>query len=222
MITPVAIGVAAGLGTLIISFFLIRFYLWMSRKRISNPLPPVQMLAHHRLKQQEVYLSQATYAADLQALSPVEHSPGRFDSETSSAAVLADAHQNLVDSPGAPESSMSCSSSRAELFPSEDLPSCPTSHVHISSRSSFSSSPSMRGPHKRLNGVDTVFPEPSAHGSRRTSAYDQRTPPHSRPASEAKASLESEPSCHLPQVPDVHAPPMAAEQLRGRILSDHY
>ena len=84
MISLVAIGVAAGLGAIILTFFLIRFYLWIRKRTSSNPLPPVQMLAHQRLRQQEIYLSQANYAEHLQALSPAVDTPSPFGYDTAS------------------------------------------------------------------------------------------------------------------------------------------
>jgi len=205
MISPVAIGVAAGLGTLIVAFFLIRLYLWTRKKKSRNPLPPVQMLAHQRLRQQEVYLSQANYAEHLQALSPTADASGPFGYETgSSRAYIPEHRANLEDQRAASESNASCTSSRVELVASETRHDHPLSIANDSTRhlptiSSLSTLPSARGPpHRRLNKFDIVLPTPLASeqttlgASQRVSVYDQWTPPLSRSASAAKISGESD------------------------------
>jgi len=207
MISLVAIGVAAGLGGLILIFAFIRLFLWLRRRTARNPLPPVQMLAHQRLRQQEIYLSQSNYADHLQALSPTADTPGPHSYETlSSGAQTPDPHRNSEERREAPESSASCSSSRAELVPTETQHDQPISRAassrHLSTRSSFSSNPSKRGPpHKHISRFDVVLPTPLATEQdllrtvgQRVSVYDQWTPPLARSASKYRVSTESDAS----------------------------
>jgi len=230
MISPVAIGVAAGLGSLIVAFFLIRLYLWARKKSSSNPLPPVQMLAHQRLKQQEVYHSQANYADHLQALSPTVDAPGPYGYDSSSSRAQTPDFRGNFEQQHIPSSNASCTSSRVELVSSETHLERPLSVAHSSTRhlsmgSSLSTLPSARGPpHKRMTRIDVVLPAPLAAdqntsgAGQRVSLYDQWTPPLSRSASAVRASVESGSSWRpsredvppVPPVPSFANPPTEA------------
>lgn len=201
MISSVAIGVAAGIGALIVIFLFVRFYLWSRRRSSSNPLPPVQMLAHQRIRQQETFLFPSNYAADLQALSPAADSPSAstfFKSSSETPRTSVSHFTSGLEAPQLPQSIISCASSREEIISSDDRPNSRTPSLrHISARSSISSMPSLRGPpHKRATRMEIVLPTPlaseqNAHHSQRFSTYDQWTPPLSRSTSKIRSGSES-------------------------------
>lgn len=191
MLSSVAIGVAAGLGTLILMFSLVRFIIWFRRRKPNHPLPPVQMLAHDRQRQRDTYLSQTNYADQLQALSPTIETPVPYK--------YGSASSSDVQSPTTARNSEDCistspSSSRAELVTSHNRQDNVASSRHLPTNSSIASSPSVIGaPHNRMDRFEIVLPPPLAGGlvGKRISVYDQWTPPLGRSSSKLRVSIDS-------------------------------